>query len=67
MLEPCSHELRGILDAVPSCLGLYVRALHHWLQGNLGVPAVEAQQHMLCHYLSQGMALLLESATNNLL
>jgi hypothetical protein len=32
MLEPCSHELHGVLDAGPHCLlGLYVRSLHHWL------------------------------------
>jgi hypothetical protein len=58
-LEPCSHELCGTLDTGLGCLlGLYVRALCHWLQGNLGAPATKAQQHVLCHCPSQGTTFL---------
>jgi hypothetical protein len=67
MLELRGHQPRGILDAgLSRFLALYVRALRDWLQGNLGVPAVEAQQHVLWYCLSQGSVPLLQSATDNL-
>jgi hypothetical protein len=66
-LKPRSHELRGILVAGPSCFfGLCVRAMRHWLQGDLGVSATEAQHHVLCYCLSQGTTLLLQSAADDL-
>jgi hypothetical protein len=67
-LELHGHELRDILDdSLGFLLGLCVRALCHWLQGNLGVLAVEAQQHVLWYCLSQGSAFFLQSAADNLL
>jgi hypothetical protein len=66
-LKPRSHELRGILVAGPSCFfGLCVRAMRHWLQGDLGVSAMEAQHHVLCYCLSQGTTLLLQSVADDL-
>jgi hypothetical protein len=54
------YKLHIVLDAAPRCLlSLYVGALHHLLQGDLGVLTAEAQQPMLHHNLHQDMTLCL--------
>jgi hypothetical protein len=68
MLEQHSHELHGVLDAsLGSLLRLQIRPLCHKLQGDLGVPAPEACQHIHCHRHYQGMDLYLQLAADDLL
>jgi hypothetical protein len=68
MLELHNYELCGVLDAsLGSLLCLYDEPLHHRLKGDLGVPALETCQHMLHHYLCQGMALCLQLTASDLL
>jgi hypothetical protein len=51
-LGSCRHKLRGVLNAGPcSLLHLHDGPLHHRLLGDLGLPAPEACQYMLCHHL----------------
>jgi hypothetical protein len=42
-MEPCSHDLGGVLGTDPGRLRyIYGWSLHHRLQGGVGVPALEA-------------------------
>jgi hypothetical protein len=43
MFKPLGYKLCSVFDAgLGNLLHLYDRPLHHWLKGDLGVPASEA-------------------------
>jgi hypothetical protein len=59
-LKPQSYKIYDVLDAGPGyLLGLCDGPLYHWFHVDLGVPALKAHQHVLCHYLSQDTTLYL--------
>jgi hypothetical protein len=52
MLEPLCYRVGSILNAVPGSLRRpFDETLHHRLQGDAGVTASEAHQHMVSHRL----------------
>jgi hypothetical protein len=52
------YKLCSVFDAgMGSLLHLHDGPLHHRLKGDLGVPSLEACQHILCHCLHQGVAI----------
>jgi hypothetical protein len=60
VVQGSCYKLHIVLDAAPRrLLSLCVGALHHLLQGDLGVLTAEAQQPMLHHNLRQDTALCL--------
>jgi hypothetical protein len=54
VLEPCGHDLGGLMDAAAGCfLCPCNRSEHHLIQGDDRVSAPETRQHMLYHALCQ--------------
>jgi hypothetical protein len=65
--EPLNYDAHSILNAIPGGLHKpFDRPLHRMLQGDAGVEAPEAHEHVVGHRLCQGAALLLHAATNGL-
>jgi hypothetical protein len=68
MLELLGYGMRSIFNADPGGFCRFFDGpLHHGLQGDVGVMASEAHQHVLGHCLCQSVALLLQTAANSLL
>jgi hypothetical protein len=60
MLEPLGYDAHSIFNADPGGLCRFFGwPLHHGLQGDAGVTAPKAHQHVLGHRLCQSVALLL--------
>jgi hypothetical protein len=67
-LEPLGYGARSIFNANPGGFRRFFNGpLHHEIQGDAGVTALEANQHVLDHWLCQSMALHLQMAADSLL
>jgi hypothetical protein len=65
--KPLSYDVCSILNTIPNGLRKpFNGTLHCSLQGDAGVTALEAHEHVVGHCLCQGMTLLLQVATNGL-
>jgi hypothetical protein len=66
--EPLCYRAGSFLNTVPDSLHRpFDRPLHHRLQGDAGVTAPEAHQHVVSHCLCYNTAFLLQEAVDNLL
>jgi hypothetical protein len=67
-LEPLGYGMCNIFNTDPGDLRRpFDRPLHRRIQGDAGVTAPEAHQHVVDHRLCQSMALLLQAAADNVL
>jgi hypothetical protein len=68
MLKPLGYDVCNIFNAKTGGLRrLFDRPLYCELQGDAGVMAPEAHQHVVGHLLCQSTALLLQAAVDSLL